>query len=69
MITTYNVEMTVFQHEITQHLRSTSYTTKQNEHISHFKYIALIVYGNLEDTLEAVRMRAAQAVIAPSNKP
>lgn len=34
-----------------------------------FKYIALIVCGNLEDTLEVVRMLVVQVVRVPSNKP
>lgn len=39
----------------------------KNEHV--IKYSALIVYGNPEDTLEAVQMMAVQVEIVPNSKP
>lgn len=53
-----------------QHDNNTTFTINIiTQQMNTFKYIALIVNGNPEDTLEAVRMMAVRVVKVPSNMP
>lgn len=53
-----------------QHDNNTTFTINIiTQQMNTFKYIALIVCGNLEDTLEVVQMLVVQVVRVPSNKP